>query len=113
MDCLFCNIVDKKIPANIVSSDERVIAFDDLHPKAPFHKLIIPRKHIATLNDLTKEDDGLIGHLLYTAKELAKLLGVSEQGYRVVLNCNEAGGQTVFHIHAHLLGGRVMQWPPG
>lgn len=113
MDCLFCKIVNKEIPATIAYSDDKVIAFDDLHPRAPTHKLIIPRKHIATLNDLTTEDAPLIGHLLYTAQTLAKQYGIAEAGYRVVMNCNADAGQAVFHIHLHLIGGRHLTWPPG
>lgn len=113
MDCIFCKIAQKEIPATILYQDEQVIAFEDLHPRAPIHKLIIPRKHIATLNDLTKEDENLGGHMLYTAQQLAKQLNIAEDGYRVVMNCNKDAGQVVFHIHLHLLGGRSMNWPPG
>src|SRR5687767_11486912 len=113
MDCLFCKIANGEIPANIVYQDDKVIAFDDINPQAPIHKLIIPKKHIATLNDLTNNDNELIGHVYQTAKQLAKQLNIAETGYRVVMNCNEGAGQTVFHIHAHLLGGRLLHWPPG
>lgn len=113
MDCIFCKIVQQEVPATILYQDDQVIVFDDLHPRAPIHKLIIPRKHIATLNDLTKEDENLGGHMLYTAQQLAKQLNIAEDGYRVVMNCNKDAGQVVFHIHLHLLGGRTMNWPPG
>lgn len=113
MDCLFCKIIDKEIKANIVYEDKEVIAFDDLNPQAPIHKLIIPRKHISTLNDIKEEDKNIIGHLFYTAKLLAKKLNISENGFRTVINCNKDAGQAVFHIHLHLLGGRKMLWPPG
>lgn len=112
-DCLFCKILALEIPANIIYEDDQVIAFDDVHPQAPHHKLIIPRKHIATLNDLSHEDTLLAGHLFYTAQFLAKKLGIAETGYRVVMNCNKSAGQAVYHIHLHLLGGRNLSWPPG
>lgn len=113
MDCIFCKIVKQEIPAKIIYQDDQVIAFDDLRPRAPIHKLIIPRKHIATLNDMESGDTELMGHLLQTAKQLAKELNIDESGYRMVINCNAGGGQEVFHIHLHLLGGRQMTWPPG
>lgn len=113
MDCLFCKIAAGQIPAKIIYRDDQVIAFDDINPQAPHHKLIIPLKHIPTINDLAVEDNALIGHMLQTAKKLAKEFGIHEEGYRVVMNCNSGAGQTVFHIHAHLLGGRQMTWPPG
>jgi len=113
MDCLFCKLVKGEIPAQIIYRDDLVIAFDDISPKAPHHKLIVPHKHIATLNELHPEDNELIGHMVLTAKKLAKNLNIDEKGYRLVLNCNEQAGQTVFHIHLHLLGGRVLTWPPG
>lgn len=113
MDCIFCKIVQQELPAKIVYQDDKVIAFDDLYPKAPIHKLIIPRKHIATLNDLEASDAPLTGHLFYVAQQLAKQDGIAEAGYRVVMNCNAAAGQAVFHIHLHLLGGRDLNWPPG
>jgi histidine triad (HIT) family protein len=112
-DCLFCHIIDRKIAANIIYEDEKVIAFDDVQPQAPHHKLIVPRKHIATLNDIAEEDVLLLGSLLYTAQHLAKQLGTAETGYRVAINCNKDGGQAIYHIHVHLLGGRHLAWPPG
>ena len=113
MSCLFCNIVEGKIPADIVYQDETVLAFRDINPQAPTHILCIPRKHISTINDLTEEDEAVAGRLMLTASKLAKQLGFAEDGYRVVMNCNGHAGQTVFHIHLHLLGGRHMSWPPG
>lgn len=112
-DCVFCKIAQGEIPAKIVYQDDQVVAFPDLNPKAPKHFLIIPRRHIATLNDLSDDDTLLAGQLLQVAKRLAGELGIAESGYRVLMNCNEGGGQAVFHIHLHLLGGRIMHWPPG
>ncbi len=113
MECIFCKIAQKELPTKLIYEDNLVVAFDDLHPRAPIHKLIIPRKHIATLNDITDIDMPLIGHILHTAQKLAKDCDIAEQGYRVVNNCNAGAGQTVFHLHFHLLGGREMSWPPG
>ncbi len=113
MDCLFCKIISGDIPAKVIFQDDLVVAFDDINPQAPQHKLIVPRKHIATLNDLQEEDNNLIGYMAQTAKQLAKNLNIAEDGYRIVMNCNAGAGQTVFHIHMHLLGGRHMTWPPG
>lgn len=112
-DCLFCNIVDKSIPADIVFADDEVVAFRDINPQAPTHILIIPREHIATLNDLTSDQAALVGRLVLVARQLAQEAGIAEDGYRTVFNCNRAAGQAVFHIHLHLLGGRSMTWPPG
>ena len=112
-NCIFCKIVAKEIPATIIYEDDLVIAFDDLNPQAPIHKLIIPKTHIATINDLKEDEKLLIGHMLYAAKELAHELNIADNGYRTLFNCNRAGGQEVYHIHLHLLGGRNMQWPPG
>lgn len=113
MDCLFCKIASGSIPANIIYQDEQVVAFDDIGPQAPHHKIIIPRKHIATLNDISSDDNLLMGQIMQTAVTLAKSLKMADTGYRIVMNCNAHGGQTVFHIHMHLLGGRQMTWPPG
>ena len=113
MSCLFCKIVTGEIPATKVYEDERLIAFNDINPQAPMHVLIVPRKHIATLNDLSVEDDGLVGEMTRRAAALAKEHGHAERGYRTVFNCNAAAGQTVFHIHLHVLGGRSLTWPPG
>ncbi|WP_415887214.1 histidine triad nucleotide-binding protein [Neptuniibacter sp. QD37_6] len=112
MDCLFCKIINKEIPAEIIYEDEHVIAFNDISPQAPTHALIIPRKHIATLNDISAEDTEIVGHMVKTAGTIAKQLGIDESGYRTVFNCNSDGGQTVYHIHLHLLGGKPMGWPP-
>ena len=113
MDCLFCKIVSGDIPANILYEDNDVIAFEDIMPQAPSHFLVIPKRHISTLNDLTDDDAPVVGKLQITAAKIAKQKGISDAGYRVVMNCNEMGGQTVYHIHMHVLGGRVMTWPPG
>lgn len=112
MDCLFCNIIAGEIPSKKIYEDEHVYAFHDISPQAPVHFLVIPKRHIPTLNDLTETDRELAGHILFTAQRLAKELGC-EEGFRVVMNCNELAGQTVFHIHMHVLGQRSLQWPPG
>jgi histidine triad (HIT) family protein len=114
MTCLFCNIAAGHIPAKILYQDDQVLAFDDIHPQAPYHKIIIPRKHITTLNEVhDQEDSVLMAHLLRSAVMLANQLNIAADGYRLVMNCNPQGGQTVFHVHLHLLGGRQMAWPPG
>jgi histidine triad (HIT) family protein len=113
MDCIFCKIVSGEMNADIVYHDDSLIAFNDIDPKAPHHILIIPRKHIATLNEITQNDENLIGHIVLTAKKLAEKLEIAEKGYRLLVNCNKEGGQTVYHLHFHLLGGRTMKWPPG
>lgn len=112
-DCLFCRIASGEIPASIVYQDERLVAFRDINPQAPVHVLLIPRRHIGTLSDLSPADDGIAGEMVRRAAAIAGELGVSERGYRTVFNCNADAGQTVFHIHLHLLGGRKMAWPPG
>lgn len=113
MDCLFCRIVDKSIPANVVYEDDLVVAFRDINPQAATHILIVPRRHIPTINDITVQDNSLIGHMVHTAKQLAADEGYSDSGFRLVFNCNEHGGQTVYHIHLHLIAGRQLGWPPG
>jgi len=113
MDCIFCKIAKKEIDSEFLYEDDELVAFRDDNPKAPHHVLIIPKKHIATLNDLTDEDTMLAGHLIQRAKHIAAELGIAKDGYRILMNCNEAGGQEVFHIHLHLLGGRPLLWPPG
>lgn len=113
MDCLFCKIAAGEIPAKISYRDDLILVFDDINPQAPIHKLIIPIEHIATLNDLHGEHDELIGHMVQSAAMLAKELGIADEGYRLVVNCNAGAGQSVYHIHAHLLGGRRLSWPPG
>ncbi|WP_028244204.1 histidine triad nucleotide-binding protein [Denitrificimonas caeni] len=112
MDCLFCKIAAGKIPARKLYEDEHVVAFHDIAPQAPVHFLVIPKKHIGMLTDLTPDDTFLAGHILYTAQRLAKEQGCDE-GFRVAMNTNELGGQTVYHIHMHVLGQRQMSWPPG
>lgn len=112
-DCLFCRIVSKDIPADVVWESDSVVAFRDINPKAPTHVLIIPKRHIATINDLADGDQHTVGDLLHAAAAIAAEEGIAEDGYRVVMNCNEAAGQSVFHIHLHLLGGRQLAWPPG
>ncbi|MFT5163186.1 MAG: histidine triad (HIT) family protein [Alteromonadaceae bacterium] len=111
-ETIFTKIINKEIPADIVYEDELALAFKDISPQAPTHLLIIPKKPIATVNDISKEDRVIIGHLYYVAGLIAKEQGFAEDGYRVVMNCNEHGGQTVYHIHVHLLAGKVMGWPP-
>ncbi len=113
MDCLFCKIIHNQIPANISYRDSQLVAFDDINPQSPHHKLIVPIKHIVTLNALQPEDKELMGSLVLVASKLADELKIAEEGYRLVINCNSGAGQTVFHIHAHLLGGRQLGWPPG
>jgi histidine triad (HIT) family protein len=112
-DCIFCRIVAKEVASDIVYEDDEVVAFRDINPQAPVHVLVIPRKHIPTLNDATPEDQPLLGKLLLVAQQLAQKLQVADGGYRLVLNVNRGAGQSVFHIHLHLLGGRVFHWPPG
>ena len=112
-DCIFCKIAAGEIPADKVYEDESVVAFRDLNPQAPIHILIIPRRHIATINDLSVDDEAVVGRLYTAARQIAAQEGIADAGYRTVMNCNEAGGQAVYHIHLHLLGGRMMNWPPG
>ena len=112
-DCLFCKIVNRQIPSSIVHEDDEAIAFKDIDPKAPLHLLIVPRRHIATINDLAPADDALVGGLFRRAAALAAQHGYAERGYRTVFNCNREAGQTVYHIHLHLLAGRGLSWPPG
>ena len=104
MNCLFCKIIKREIPAQIVKETDEILAFQDIHPQAPVHLLIIPKKHLSTLNDATPEDTLLLGALLQTARELASERGIAPSGYRTVINCNQEGGQTVYHLHVHLLG---------
>ena len=112
-DCLFCKISNGEISGDIVYESDSVLAFNDINPQAPTHVLIIPRKHISTLNDLKSEDRELVGEMHMVAQQIAGEHNLSESGYRTVFNCNDAAGQTVFHIHLHLLGGRNLDWPPG
>ena len=113
MSSLFTKIINREIEADIVYEDNEIIAFNDINPQAPIHILIVPKKEIRTLNDLEDNDQEIIGKIFLTAKKLAKKLNIDKTGYRTVFNCNEDGGQTVFHIHLHLLGGRQLLWPPG
>jgi histidine triad (HIT) family protein len=111
--CLFCKIVNREIPASIVYEDDRVLAFNDINPQAPTHVLVVPKRHIPTLNDLLPEDDEIVGELVRRAAAIAAERGIAAPGYRTVFNTNAAAGQTVFHIHLHLVGGRSLGWPPG
>ncbi|RME62712.1 MAG: histidine triad nucleotide-binding protein [Nitrospirae bacterium] len=113
MDCIFCKIASKEIPSKIVYEDELSVAFEDINPQAPVHILIIPKKHIPNTLALTEDDKALIGHLFMVANKIAQDKGIAERGFRLVNNCNAEAGQTVFHLHIHLLGGRAMGWPPG
>jgi len=112
-ECLFCRIVSKKVPAKIIYEDERILAFEDINPQAPVHALVIPKKHISTTLDIEDEDNELIGLLFQTAGKIAKEKGIAERGFRLVVNTNQEAGQTVYHVHIHILGGRHMHWPPG
>jgi histidine triad (HIT) family protein len=113
MSCLFCKIIAGEIPSKKVFEDDRLIAFHDINPQAPTHTLVVPKKHVATLNDLTSADDALVGEMVRRGAAIAREIGIDGPGFRTVFNCNAQAGQTVFHIHLHLLGGRVMTWPPG
>lgn len=112
-NCLFCNIATGTVQSDVVYEDNKVIAFNDINPQAPTHVLIIPKQHISTLNDLTATDELIVGGLVRSAAKIAASCGHAENGYRTVFNCNRAAGQTVFHIHLHLLAGRQLDWPPG
>ncbi|HET8792131.1 MAG TPA: histidine triad nucleotide-binding protein [Modicisalibacter sp.] len=113
MDCLFCKMINRDIEPDIVYEDDHVLAFNDINPQAPTHVLIVPKKHIATLNDIEESDLAVIGRLPFVAAKLARKAGFADDGYRVVINCNEDGGQSVYHIHMHLMGGRRFTWPAG
>lgn len=112
-DCLFCKIAAEEIPATIRFQDSQVVVFEDVAPQAPYHLLIVPRKHIPTTLDLTPEDNDMIGHVYQVAQRVAQEAGFAETGFRIVNNCNRDGGQSVWHLHFHLMGGRQMNWPPG
>jgi histidine triad (HIT) family protein len=112
-DCLFCGIVEGKIKGSIVYQDDSVVAFKDSNPKAPVHVLIVPRRHVAGILDLKADDEGVIGHIFEVAARLAREQGIASSGFRVVVNSGADAGQSVFHLHYHLLGGRRMTWPPG
>ena len=112
-DCLFCRIIRREIPGSIGYEDDHLLAFNDINPQAPTHVLVVPKRHVATLNDLVAADDGIVGELVRRAAAIAQERGLSAGGFRTVFNTNRDAGQTVFHIHLHLLGGRPMAWPPG
>jgi len=111
-DCIFCKIAKRELPAKIVYEDDESVAFEDIHPKAPTHILIIPRRHLSTLLEASQDDDRLLGRLLLAANSIARQQGIADRGFRLVLNCNSEGGQVVFHLHLHLLGGRTLRWNP-
>jgi histidine triad (HIT) family protein len=112
-ECLFCKIIKREIPASVVYEDDRVIAFNDINPQAPTHVLVVPKRHIETLNDLQGNDDPLVGEIVRRGAAIAKERGIDATGFRTVFNTNRGAGQTVFHIHLHVIGGRPMSWPPG
>ena len=112
-DCLFCKIISGTVPVDIILENENIIAFNDIEPQAPVHILIIPKKHIISLNEITIDDKKICGDILLAAKEVSKISNINDSGYRTVFNTNEDAGQTVFHIHLHLIGGRKLKWPPG
>jgi histidine triad (HIT) family protein len=111
--CLFCRVIAREAPGKVLFEDEQLVVIQDINPQAPLHALVIPRKHVSTLNDLAEEDDGLVGAMFRRAAALASERGVADRGYRTVFNCNREAGQSVFHIHLHVLGGRPLGWPPG
>jgi histidine triad (HIT) family protein len=113
MSCLFCRIIRGELPSQKVFEDDHLFAFDDINPKAPMHVLIVPKTHVGTLNDLAADHDALIGEMVRRAAAIAASRGYAESGFRTVFNCNAAAGQTVFHVHLHVLGGRSLTWPPG
>jgi histidine triad (HIT) family protein len=112
-DCLFCKIVNREIPASVVYEDDRLLAFNDTNPQAPTHVLVVPKRHIASLSDLTPADDAIVGEMVRRAAAIAAERGIAAGGFRTVFNTNAGAGQSVFHIHLHLIGGRIMHWPPG
>ncbi len=113
LECVFCNILSGKTPAEFVYENERIVAFRDINPQAPVHVLVVPRKHIPTTNDVQPEDAELLGEMILVARQVAEKEGIAESGYRLVMNCNENSGQEIYHLHLHVLGGRRMTWPPG
>ncbi|MBA2709119.1 MAG: histidine triad nucleotide-binding protein [Tatlockia sp.] len=113
MDCLFCKIAGGEIPSKIAFEDPELIVIHDIKPQAPIHMLVLPKQHIATINNVDSENEKLLGRMIVTAKKMAKAEKISEDGYRLVFNVNSGGGQDVYHIHLHILGGRQMSWPPG
>ncbi|MDF0676827.1 MAG: histidine triad nucleotide-binding protein [Nitrospira sp.] len=112
-DCLFCRVVTKTIPAKVVHEDDQTLAFDDIHPQAPVHTLVIPKRHVASIQDLGESDQALLAQLLLTCRKVANDKGLADSGFRLVANTGRNGGQTVFHLHFHVMGGRHMAWPPG
>ena len=112
-NCIFCKIISKEVPSKIVYEDERVLAFEDINPRAPIHILLIPKEHFGTLHEIPEEKKDILSHLLLKARQVAQEKGIAENGYRIVLNTERDSGQEVFHIHFHLFGGRRMNWPPG
>jgi histidine triad (HIT) family protein len=112
-DCLFCKIISREIPGSIVYEDDRIVVFNDINPQAPTHVLVVPRRHLASLDELQASDDQIVGEMVRRAAAIARERGIAKGGYRTVFNTNRDAGQTVFHIHLHLLGGRAMHWPPG
>ena len=112
-DCIFCKIANKTIPSKLVYEDDQIVAFDDLRPQAPVHSLVIPKRHIVSVQELEEQDQALLGRLLLACTKIVKLKGLAENGYRLVINTGPDGGQSVFHLHFHVLGGRHMAWPPG
>jgi len=112
-DCIFCKIASKSIPSKLIYEDDQVVAFDDLHPQAPVHSLVIPKRHVVSVQELGEQDQALLGRLVLACAKIAKLKGLAENGYRLVTNTGRDGGQSVFHLHFHVLGGRHMAWPPG
>jgi len=113
MPCLFCEIVAGRVPARMVHADDQLVAFHDIRPQAPTHVLVIPRRHITSLLDLSPEDDGLVGALVRQGRDIAREMGFDQDGFRLVMNCGDDAGYSVYHIHLHLLGGRQLGWPPG
>jgi histidine triad (HIT) family protein len=111
--CIFCKVVNKKVPARIIVEDDLAVAFEDVNPQAPIHVLVIPKMHISSLNEVTASERDLMGHLMLVAAKVAEIKSVHQTGYRLVINTNAQAGQTVFHVHFHVLGGRQMAWPPG
>ncbi|MBC7909078.1 MAG: histidine triad nucleotide-binding protein [Pyrinomonadaceae bacterium] len=112
-NCIFCKIIAGEIPATFVHQDERCVAFDDINPQAPVHVLVIPREHLESLDEASQRDEALLGHMLRVAARIANERGLSESGYRTVINTGAGAGQSVFHLHAHVIGGRALAWPPG
>ena len=112
-DCIFCKIANKEIPSNFIYEDEHIVAFPDIKPAAPVHILVVPKRHIANILEANKDDIPLLGHVMITIPEIAKKAGLDKDGFRIVVNTKDNGGQTVYHIHWHILGGRFMTWPPG